>query len=109
MKKEIILSLVALFALCSCKKDNGETKKTYTFDSTKEATYEVAVRIQLDLRQIKGAEKWNPMISVGNPKMLVIPVDFSDSTCDILPKGCEGTRSDIQACLFFWYGTRHCY
>ena len=100
MKKEIILSLVALFALCSCKKDNGETKKTYTFDSTKEATYEVADTYPISLRQIKGAEKWNPMISVGNPKMLVIPVDFSDSTCDILQKGCEGTRSDIQAAFF---------
>ena len=98
MKKELVLSLVALFVLCSCDKE--EQAKVYTFDSSKEATYETVDSYPISLRQVKGAERWNPMQSIGNPKMLVIPVDFTDYKCDVLERGCEGARSDIEAAFF---------
>ncbi len=102
MKKELVLSLVSLFALCACDKGDNKksTPKSYDFNITQEATYDVAGAATVTQRQLKKAEKWNPMISVGNPKMLVIPVDFKDYSCQVLDNGCDGTRSDIQKAYF---------
>lgn len=102
MKKELVLSLVSLFALCACDKGDNKksTPKSYDFNITQEATYDVAGAATVTQRQLKKAEKWNPMISVGNPKMLVIPVDFKNYSCQVLDNRCEGTRSDIQKAYF---------
>lgn len=98
MKKSFLISLSALLLLCSCGKSDKE--KTYVFDSTKEATYTVANEYPVTARQVQTGVQWRSMTPAGNPQLLVIPVDFPDYKCNILPKGCEGTRNDIQAAYF---------
>ncbi|HBD05909.1 MAG TPA: hypothetical protein DCY93_00665 [Firmicutes bacterium] len=38
--------------------------------------------------------------SLGNPKVLVIPVDFSDFTCSSLSGGCDGARARLEDGFF---------
>lgn len=42
----------------------------------------------------------NVVPSIGNPNLLVIPVDFSDYTCSSLDGGCKGSKERIEDGFF---------
>ncbi len=101
MKKKFIFVFTAcLLTLCSC----GKKAKSYNFDKfvDKAAEYTVAENSINTYRQVKSSEGWQAMRSVGDARILVIPVDFPDYRCTMLSKygGCEGVRSDLDKTYF---------
>ncbi len=107
MAKKWFLMLAAILSLCACS-NNGKNSSTsvktknYDFDSYKDlqATYTFASDSPISYRQVKKSEGWQAMRSVGEARILVIPVDFPDARCDILPGGCEQVRSDLEKTYF---------
>lgn len=103
MAKKWFLTLAAVLALCSCNEKSDSKSYNFAKFSKVEANYTVADDYPITLRQVKQSDKWNPMTSTGEQRMLVIPVQFTDFTCDIKLKdygGCDKVRSDIQAVFF---------
>jgi M6 family metalloprotease-like protein len=55
----------------------------------------------LDYRTIRTYEGYRTATpSVGDVPVLIIPVSFSDYSCDTLEKGCDGTKDDIETTFF---------
>jgi M6 family metalloprotease-like protein len=50
------------------------------------------------LRQLEGYRTVMP--AQGNVNMLVIPISFSDASCETIPLGCEQTRDDLNQAFF---------
>jgi M6 family metalloprotease-like protein len=49
-------------------------------------------------RQLEGYRTAMP--STGNVNMLVIPIQFSDATCELIPEGCQTTLENIDQAFF---------
>lgn len=106
-KKNILLTVFTFFALSLTNLTGCTKAKNYDFKSVGEAKLEKAGEDPYTIRDIKKEEGWLPAPTTGKSKYLVIPVDFNpgdnakeDYSCSVLPKGCEGTKAEIEAAFF---------
>lgn len=110
-KKKYFLFLIFPFVLSSCSGVKFSEFKNYTIDNDKyelvqgngyykpaklEDNYQALIQ---DFPYV-GTQKFTTIPSIGNQKMLVIPIEFKDSPCSTLPNGCEKTKNQIANSFF---------
>ena len=121
-KNFIISSLATLLLLVSCSSNDiiferysydvidKDFRQTWTDGNVSQLGYYKSLRYVNGSEQTEYIESYDElyrsqnylhkMNSTGNSKMLVIPVDFADYTCDRLAHGCPLSRTLIQNAFF---------
>lgn len=108
LRKCLLLALIPLLISCNVGGDGSTTTEgnlttsntTTTSTGIVEEHYYQPSSLKLDLVDMYATQETEILGSLGTQKILVIPVDFTGSTCSAIAEGCAVAKENIRKSFF---------